>query len=92
MWSPFSSTISIYNEIEFPVAAEKKVNSQDLITPIFPAKTKRVDGGVIGELPLTSGNVLVGLQGYYILILDPNRFDLTVGSRQRLFSWTRTTL
>jgi hypothetical protein len=36
--------------------------------------------------------VSVGLQGSCILILDPDRFDLTVGGRQRLFSWTRTTL
>jgi hypothetical protein len=34
----------------------------------------------------------VGLQGSCILILDPDRFDLTVGGRRRLFSWTRTTL
>jgi hypothetical protein len=37
-------------------------------------------------------NVSVGLQGSCILILDPDRFDLTVGGRRRLFSWTRTTL
>jgi hypothetical protein len=36
--------------------------------------------------------VSVGLQGSCILILDPDRFDLTVGGRRRLFSWTRTTL
>jgi hypothetical protein len=34
----------------------------------------------------------VGLQGSCILILDPDRFDLTVGGRRRLFSYTRTTL
>jgi hypothetical protein len=31
-------------------------------------------------------HVSVGLQGSCILILDPDRFDLTVGSRRRLFS------
>jgi hypothetical protein len=30
--------------------------------------------------------ISVGLQGSCILILDPDRFDLTVGSRRRLFS------
>jgi hypothetical protein len=38
------------------------------------------------------GDLSVGLQGSCILILDPDRFDLTVGGRRRLFSWTRTTL
>jgi hypothetical protein len=38
------------------------------------------------------GGVLVGLQGSCILILDPDRFDLTIRGCQRLFSWTRTTL
>jgi hypothetical protein len=36
--------------------------------------------------PLTSMHLSVGLQGSCILILDPNRFDLTVGGCQRLFS------
>ena len=42
------------------------------------------------------GFLSVGSQGpdilFFILILDPDRFDLTVGGRRRLFSWTRTTL
>jgi hypothetical protein len=35
---------------------------------------------------LSEENILsVGLQGSCILFLDPDRFDLTVGGRQRLF-------
>jgi hypothetical protein len=34
----------------------------------------------------SNSEMSVGLQGSCILILDPDRFDLTVGSRQRLFS------
>jgi hypothetical protein len=34
----------------------------------------------------------VGLQGSCILILNPNRFNLTIRGRQRLLSYTRTTL
>jgi hypothetical protein len=41
---------------------------------------------------VTMEHVSVGLQGSCILILDPDRFNLTVGGRRRLFSWTRTTL
>jgi hypothetical protein len=61
--------------------------------------TNRWEHTVIDEIDVGSEHsiiwgyeVLVGLQGSCILILDPNRFDLTVGGRRRLFSWTRTML
>jgi hypothetical protein len=50
--------------------------------------------GVVAERveDIFEGLMSVGLQGSCILILDPNRFNLTVRGRQRLFSWTRTML
>jgi hypothetical protein len=43
-------------------------------------------GVVVVLLGRRNQDLSVGLQGSCILILDPDRFDLTVGGRQRLFS------
>jgi hypothetical protein len=55
------------------------------------AEIKRADDSPTNFV-LGRDSLSVGLQGSCILILDPDRFNLTVGGRQRLFSWTKTTL
>jgi len=41
---------------------------------------------------LTENGVVSWFAGSCILILDPDRFDLTIGGRRRLFSCIRTSI
>jgi hypothetical protein len=70
-----------------------RTNALFAVAPVFKPKLSKLPRNSLSHL--TSFNLMllsVGLQGSCILILVPDRFDLTVGGRRRLFSWTRTTL
>jgi hypothetical protein len=56
--------------------------SQNTYSPFTGDVSRNVAGMVIAVI---KEYMSVGLQGSCILFLDPDRFDLTVGGRRRLF-------